>query len=72
MQGFTQKFWSQVAKEFLKENFPEVMDWPSNSPDLNPIENLWAIIKRNVELRKPKNLSKLEQFLGEEWEKNSK
>ena len=43
------------------------MDWPSNSPDLNPIENLWAIIKRNVELRRPKNLSELEHFLGEEW-----
>src|SRR6185369_3041392 len=32
------KHTSQVAKEFLKENFSEVMDWPSNSPDLNPIE----------------------------------
>jgi hypothetical protein len=45
------------------------MDWPSNSPDLNPIENLWAIVKRNVEQRKPKNLGELECFLGEEWGK---
>jgi len=44
------------------------MDWPSNSPDLNPIENLWAIVKRNVEKRRPKNLSELESFLGEEWD----
>lgn len=61
------KHTSRIAKEFLDKNVPEVMDWPSNSPDLNPIENLWAIVKRNVELRGPKNLSELERFLGEEW-----
>ena len=53
------KHTSRIAKEFLDKNVPEVMDWLSNSLDLNPIENLWAIVKRNVELRRPKNLSKL-------------
>jgi len=33
------KHTSHIAKEFLASNVPEVMDWPSNSPDLNPIEN---------------------------------
>ncbi|GBC12306.2 IS630 family transposase [Rhizophagus irregularis DAOM 181602=DAOM 197198] len=56
------KHTSRVAKEFLKNNVPEVMDWPSNSPDLNPIENLWAIVKRNTELRRPKNLNELDVF----------
>ena len=61
------KHTSRIAKEFLDNNVPEVMDWPSNSPDLNPIENLWAIVKRNVELCRPSNLSELERFLEEEW-----
>ena len=62
------KHTSRVAQEFLNSNVPEVMDWPSNSPDLNPIENLWVIVKRNVEKCRPKNLSELESFLGEKWD----
>ena len=46
---------------------PEVIDWPSNSPDLNPIENLWSIVKRNVEKKMPKNISDLQHFMIEEW-----
>ena len=61
------KYTSRLAKEFLRNNVLEVMDWPSNSPDLNPIENLWAIVKGNVERRLPKNLGELERFMAEEW-----
>lgn len=61
------KHTSRVAKEFLQENVPMVMDWPSNSPDLNPIENLWAIVKRNVQMRQPQNIGDLERFMKEEW-----
>jgi transposase len=60
-----------IARDFLKENVPVILDWPSNSPDINPIENLWGIVKRHVEIRKPKNLEELECYLKEEWEKIS-
>jgi transposase len=44
-----------------------VLDWPSKSPDLNPIENLWNILKQAVRKRLPKTLDQLENFILEEW-----
>jgi transposase len=62
----------RVAKDFLAQNRVKVMDWPANSPDLNPIENLWQIIKNKVEKRMPQNVEELKEFLVEEWEAISK
>ena len=46
----------------------ETITWPSYSPDLNPIENLWAVLKRKIRKRRPRNLDQLEDFIFEEWE----
>src|SRR5208282_2466904 len=60
---------SRVAKQFLSKEVPELIDWPSNSPDANPVGNLWSIIKRRVEKRKSTNLQELNEVLHEEWDK---
>ena len=45
----------------------EIFHLPPYSPDLNPIENLWAIVQQRVNKRKPTTLGELEQFWSEEW-----
>ncbi len=36
------------TKSWLNDHGVTVLDWPANSPDLNPIENLWSIVKRKM------------------------
>jgi hypothetical protein len=60
---------SQSAKRFLEARSVNTLKWPSNSPDLNPIENLWALLKRRVAERAPKSLVELKRVLAEEWDR---
>lgn len=36
------------ACEFLGDMDLKVLDWPSRSPDVNPIENIWGILAQRV------------------------
>ena len=45
------------------------MKWPSVSPDLNPIENLWDFIDNELRKMKPTNVKELEQMIQTIWDR---
>ncbi len=65
--------WSDETKinvfGFLKKNRVKVIQWPCMSPDLNPIEHLWGILKRQVEHHSPSSIQSLKEVILEEWKK---
>jgi transposase len=63
------KHTSKVVAKWLKDNKDKVLEWLSQSLDLNPIEHVWAELKKHVQARRPTNLTQLQQFCQEKWAK---
>ena len=63
--------WCHVAwhtMHFLQANNANVLDWPTRSPDISPIEHLWDHLGRRVRERNyVNNVRDLECVLHEEW-----
>lgn len=61
---------ARLTTQFLQANNINVMDWPSKSPDLSPIEQIWDLLDRRVRQRpaQPQTLRQLEQALRHEWQ----
>ena len=63
------KFKSGMVVKWCHDNGVTVMDFPPYSPDLNPIENIWAYFKYIVTQCNPKNVDELRKCIIEQWAK---
>jgi transposase len=61
------KHTSKLAREYISENKIETLCWPAQSPDCNPIENLWALIKVEIAIKRPKKIKELEEIIINTW-----
>ena len=58
---------SKIVSEFLKKKKIKTIDWPGNSPDLNPIENLCSLLKNKVTDRQPTSAQEMEMTIQLVW-----
>ena len=62
---------AKMVQEWFEEhnNEFEVLTWPPNSPDLNPIEHLWDVLNKQVRSMEapPHNLQDLKDLLLTSW-----
>ena len=55
-----------LSKDLIKKKGVKLMeDWPPRSPDLNPIENLWAIVQKRVSERCPQTIGELREAVDD-------
>jgi transposase len=62
---------SRLAKQTFEELALQVMDWPAQSPDMNPIEHLWGHLKKELAKHPnpPSSIHELWKRTSEEWNK---
>jgi transposase len=58
---------SKICKKWKEENEVTVLPWPSMSPDQNPIENVWQLMKIKISKKKINTTSRLKAELTKEW-----
>ncbi len=66
-QGLAPAHTAKGTKSWFNDHGVTVLDWPANSPDLNPIENLYGIVKRKMRDTRPNSADDLKTTIKATW-----
>ncbi|CAM4675477.1 unnamed protein product [Leuciscus chuanchicus] len=58
---------AKATSTWFKDHGIPVLNWPANLPDLNPIENLWGIVKKKMRYARPNNAEELKATIRATW-----
>ena len=59
---------AKLTKNWMARERISLLDWPAQSPDLNPVEHLWDKLCRQLGCRAFPNNEELWQHLQEQWQ----
>lgn len=66
------KHTAKATQEFIKAKKWNILEWPSQSPDLIPVKHAFHLLKTKLQTERPTNKEQLKVAAVKAWQSNKK